>query len=135
MRFLLDNWEVLGLIILLIASETLHNLFENMYFWDEGVDLDDAVYYLVDSLKNLYFILILFLLIPIKYLASKTIAFGLILWNIKELSDEVFYMAGINLNVFEENNAFWGQVIMISIIVLCIIVKYVWNLLYGDYSE
>lgn len=44
-------------------------------------------------------------------------AFGLVVWNVKELIDELAYMAGINTNVFEINSSFWGQLAFIITVV------------------
>ncbi len=119
MRFLQGNWEALILVFLTMMSEVFHLLFVNVPFWDEGINLDAPLYFFVSQFGLLNFVpsIIIFTLINPKRRASRGIMFGLILWNVKEVMDEIFYMAGTNLNVFETNSSFWGQIMLISTIV------------------
>ena len=120
MKFLEANWKALILVFFLIMGEAFHLLFEGMPFWDEGVNLDDAVYFLISQLGELTLIpaIIIFLMVPSENRSSRGITFGLVLWNLKELFDEISYMRAINLNVFEVNDSFWGQIILICTIIV-----------------
>ncbi len=120
MNFLKNNWEVLILVILTIMSEVFHLLFVNVPFYREGYNLDTPIYYLVSQFGLLTFVpsIIIFWLIPKSKTASSLIAFGLILWNITEMGDEISYITGNGLEVFETN---WGQFSM-----LCMIVFWGW---------
>jgi len=112
MKFLKSNWKVLLLVIFTIASETVHELFVNMPFYDEGVNLDSPVYFLVSQIgsTSLLSSIIVFILVLKGTVESQCIAAMLIVWNIKEVLDEVQYMIGINTNVFEMRRPWWGQI-------------------------
>jgi hypothetical protein len=116
--FLKDNLVILGLIFFTIVSEVFHLLFVGISF-NENVNLDAPVYYLTSQfgLTNFLPALIIFFFINDINKASKCMAFGLVVWNIKELVDEICYMSGINTNVFEINSSFWGQIVFILAII------------------
>ena len=110
MNFLKNNWKVLILVILTIASESLHLLFVDIPF-NENVNLDSPIYYIVSQFGQLTLIpsIIIFLMIPTENKSSKGIAFALVLWNLKEMRDEICYIfkintrsrtAGVNLEIF-----------------------------------
>ena len=118
MKFLKNNWEVLILVLLAIMAEYFHLLFVNIPF-NDVVNLNAPVYYLVSQFGLLTFIpsLILFRWCPKEKRASKAILLGLVLWNLKEVMDELFYILKINYNVFKTS---WGQLALIlTIIMLC----------------
>lgn len=113
-----NNLEVLLLVLLAIMAEYFHLLFVNIPF-NDVVNLNAPVYYLVSQFGLLTFIpsLILFKWCPKEKRASKAILFGLVLWNLKEVMDEWFYILKINYNVFKTS---WGQLALIlTIIVSC----------------
>lgn len=109
-----------------ILSETLHLLFVGMPFYDEGVNLDVPLYFLFSQIGSTSLVtsIIIFIFILKETIESKFIAFGLILWNIKEVIDEIQYIRGENFNVFEINDSFWGQIVLIHTIILLAIVGY-----------
>ena len=113
-----DSQEVLILVILAIMAEYFHLLFVNIPF-NDVVNLNAPIYYLVSQFGLLTFIpsLILFKWCPKKKRASKAILLGLVLWNLKEVMDEMFYICKINYNVLKTE---WGQVaLIITIVMLC----------------
>jgi len=119
MKFLKDNIIAIVLLVLTVSSEIFHLLFEGIKF-DENVNFDSPVYYLINQFGALNFIpsVVVFFLISKENKASRLIIFGLIIWNIKELIDELSYICKINNNVFELNNSFCGQITFISVIAL-----------------
>lgn len=118
MKFLKNNWAVLSFVFFVILGETGHLPFADVHFRDD-LNLDSPVYFLINQFAMLNFwpALIIFLYIDGRNKESKAIAFGLIMWNVKELVDEVAYLGGVNTNVFEINGSFWGQLIFIVTLV------------------
>lgn len=118
MKFIKNNWIVLTLLLFTLCSELLHMLFNHIPF-NCNVNWDSPVYYLTSQfgLLNFWPALVVYILIDKKNKASKSIAFGLIIWNIKELIDEVCYMIGVNSNVLEINSTFWLQLSFILTVV------------------
>lgn len=119
-KFLSNNWKVLILFILIMASESLHLLFVNIPF-NENVNLDSPIYYLVSQFGQLTLIpsIIIFLMISKENRASKGIAFGLILWNLKEMRDEICYIFKINNDVLIIDGGWVVQMsLLISIVLL-----------------
>lgn len=79
----------------------------------------NPVYYLTNQIAAVTFIpaFVYFMAIDKQNKASKCLAFGLVIWNIKEIADEIAYMIGANLNVFEINWSFWGQTVFMFTVV------------------
>jgi hypothetical protein len=104
--------------MLTLMSEMFHLLFVNIPF-NNNVNLDSPIYYIVSQFGLLTFFpaIVVFLLIDKKRKSSKAIAFGLIVWNIKELYDEVCYLAKINNNVLEFNTGLCGQIVFILVVI------------------
>lgn len=100
-------------------AEVIHLAFESVPFWDDPKNWDTPVYYLTNQIAAVTFIpaFVYFMAIDKQNKASKCLAFGLVIWNIKEIADEIAYMAGANLNVFEINWSFWGQTVFMFTVV------------------
>lgn len=118
MKFIKDNWIVLSFILLTIVSEVGHLPFSKIPFKGD-LCWDAPVYYFLAQLGLITFwpALVFFLLIDKQKKASKCMAFGLVVWNVKELIDELAYMANYNVNVFELNSTFWAQIVFILSII------------------
>jgi hypothetical protein len=116
MQFVLQNKLLLILVILTILGEFFHLFFEGIPFNDYS-NLDDCIYYLVSRIETLSFCIVIFILIPKEHKSKRTVAFGLIGWNIKELIDEIAYLAGINNNVLLINDSTWGQLVFMLVVV------------------
>lgn len=118
MKFLKHNWKILSLVFLTMLSEVFHLLFSDIPF-NSKINWDAPVYYLTSQfgLLNFWPALVIFLMIPKRHKSTKCISFGLIVWNLKELTDEVCYMLHINTNVLEINKSFWGQIVFMIIVI------------------
>lgn len=119
MKFLKNNIEVLILVLLTIGSECFHLLFVDIPF-NENVNLDSPIYYLVSQFGQLTLIpsIIIFLMIPKINKSSKGIAFGLVLWNLKEMRDEICYIFKINNDVLIIDGGWFVQMSLLITIVL-----------------
>ncbi len=120
MNFLKNNWKVLILVILTISSESFHLLFVDIPF-NENVNLDSPIYYIVSQFGQLTLIpsIIIFLMIPKENRSSKGIALALVLWNLKEMRDEICYIFKINNDVLIIDGEWYIQIsLLISIVLL-----------------
>lgn len=135
-NFLKNNAIILIFIVGTYLAEVGHLAFEHLAFGkglqlstiltSEGFKLivnfdnwSDPVYYLTNQILAVTFIpaIVYFIAIGAENKASKSMAFGLVVWNLKEIADEIGYMCGANLNVFEINASFWRQtVFMFSVV-------------------
>jgi len=119
-EFIKKNIIVLILVLLTIASETIHTLFVDVPF-NNSVNLDSPIFFIISQFGELNFVpaVFIFLLIPKENRASKLIAWGLILWNLKELGDEINYLEtkGISKSVLTLDSGFWGQITLISAVI------------------
>jgi hypothetical protein len=120
MNYLKDNILILLLVFLTILSEVFHLLFVGIPF-KGNYDLSVPVYYLTSQFGLVNFIpaLVIFYLIPHQKKASKSIAFGLVIWNCKEMFDEIMYITskGKITDVLEINESFWMQIVFILVVI------------------
>jgi hypothetical protein len=126
-KFFKDNWIALTLVILTIASELIHLLFIRVPF-NDNVKLDSPIYYLVNQFggSTLIWAVFGFMLMPERKVASRLILAGLVLWNLKEMKDEVCYILKLNndaIYTVSDNNIqindswMWMQIAFILTIV------------------
>jgi hypothetical protein len=117
--YIKDNWAVLLLVLFLLVTELLHLAFTYKPF-NGNVNWNAPVYYLCAQigLTNFLPALILFLHIDVRNKASKSIAFGIVVWNIKEVIDEIAYISWQVDNVFKIDKTFWAQLAFILIIII-----------------
>ena len=118
MKFLKDNILILILVFTTLLSEVFHLLFVGIPF-NDNVNLDAPIYYIVSQFGLVTFIpsIVIFILIDKKKISSRAIAFGLIIWNVKEMYDECCYLAKINNNVLNFDLGLCGQIIFILIVI------------------
>jgi hypothetical protein len=101
MKFIKDNWVGMTMIYFTLFCETFHLLFKGVPF-DDYLNLDDAIYYLINQLGagSLITALIIFNFTPKEKIASRLMLGGVTFWHIKELIDEVSFICKINYNVY-----------------------------------
>jgi len=121
-KFVKYNWIMLSLVLLLIMAETFHLLFVDIPFNDK-VDLDAAVYYLTAQFGLITFIpsIYIFILTPAGNKSSRCIVAGIIIWNIKEVLEEVFYIMKWNYEIFnplDVNASVYGQIVFILALIV-----------------
>jgi hypothetical protein len=127
-RFIKNNWIMLSLVLLLVASETLHLLFKSIPFEfhparNKQLYYNTPIYFLLNQFGAMTFIpsIFIFLLTPRIKRASRCIGFGIILWNAKELLEEIFYIFKWDYDIFDPlnvNSSLWGQIAFILSVVL-----------------
>lgn len=116
---------MISLVLLLIMAETFHLLFSGIPF-NERVNYNAPVYYLTAQFGLITFIpsIFIFILTPAGNKSSRCIGAGIIVWNIKELLEEIFYILKWNNEIFnplDVNSSLYGQ---IGFILLVIILSY-----------
>jgi len=113
---------MLSLVLLLIMAETFHLLFVGILF-NERVNYNAPVYYLIAQFGLITFIpsIYIFILTPAGNKSSRCIGAGIILWNCKELMEEIFYILKLNNEIFnplDVNNSLYGQIGFIIVVVI-----------------
>lgn len=113
---------MLSLVLLLIIAETFHLLFVNIPFNDR-VNLSAPVYYLTAQFCLITFIpsIYIFILTPAINKSSRCIGAGVILWNLKEMTEEIFYILKWNNEIFnplDVNASLYGQIGFILAVVI-----------------
>lgn len=113
---------MLSLVLLLIMAETFHLLFLGIPF-NGRVNYNAPVYYLIAQFGLVTFIpsIYIFILTPSVNKSSRCIGAGVILWNLKEVTEEIFYILKWNNEIFnplDVNASMYGQIGFILAVVI-----------------
>jgi hypothetical protein len=113
---------MLTLAFLLVFGEVFHLLFSNIPF-AENEPLSSPMYFLINQFGLINFVpsIFIFKLTPNNKKSSKCIGAGIILWNFKELLEEIFYIFKLDYNFFDPlnvNSSLYGQIVFITAIIL-----------------
>jgi len=110
MNYLRDNKLAVFLVFLTALSECFHLLFIGVPF-NTTVMLDAAIYYLVNQIGKVTFLpaICFYFLVSKRKIASKSLLFGVIVWNGIQVFEEICYMLRINTDVLEISGTFWGR--------------------------
>jgi hypothetical protein len=123
--FLEYNWKILLLITLTLAGDLVHLLFRGIPFaFDSSIGVDSIVYYhmSVIGICNLLPSVVIYSLISKNKISTRTLAFGLILYNLVKLGKEICYANGAPVKVHEldwiDLTSYLGIACMVTVVII-----------------
>jgi len=119
MNYLRINWIALTLFSTTVFCEYFLMLFAEVPF-NEVVNFNAPVGYLTNAIgaSTLITSLFIFILTKKEKIASRLILFGLIIWNLIEVYENICYMAKINNSVLFISGSAWFQMSFIIAVLL-----------------
>ena len=125
--FLEYNWYILIIEVLLIAGDLVHLLFKGMPFkYDSELGLDSIVYYIMSAIGMYGLVpsIIVYKLIPKYKTSTRTLAFGLILYNLVKLIKEICFANGVPVSVHEIDSIDIAKYLGILVVLIVTAVAY-----------